>query len=65
MEGLPLRSLAERVALEESGMETVEWALVGLLFAVVAAPFFGTIGAPIGQALAKVGTLLSSGGAGN
>ena len=48
----------KRFVTEEDGMEMVEWALVAVLFAVVAGAAFTTISGSISTATGKVGDTL-------
>lgn len=43
---------------EDSGMEMVEWAIVGVLFAVVAAAGWGTLAGKVTTALTNIGAKL-------
>ena len=47
-------STIERLIREDAGMEMVEWAIVGVVFAVAAAAFWGTLATNIDAALDKV-----------
>jgi Flp pilus assembly pilin Flp len=44
----------KRLIIEEDGMEMVEWAIVGVVFAVAAAAFWGTLATGVDTALGKV-----------
>ena len=48
-----LRTL-KRLVIEEQGMEMVEWAIVGVVFAVAAAAAWGTLQTSIGNALDEI-----------
>ena len=41
----------KRLVREEDGMEMVEWAIVGVVFAVAAAAFWGTLATSVDGAL--------------
>ena len=50
--GVPImKNFFWRLVREEDGMEMVEWAIVGVVFAVAAAAFWGELGAAIDLAL--------------
>ncbi len=53
----------KRLALEQDGMEMVEWAIVGVVFAVAAAAFWGDLATAIDNALADIESELNSPGA--
>jgi len=44
----------KRLLIEEDGMEMVEWAIVGVVFAVAAAGFWGALAGKVDGALNKV-----------
>jgi Flp pilus assembly pilin Flp len=44
----------KRLVLEEDGMEMVEWAIVGVVFAVAAAAFWGTLASAVEGALGNI-----------
>ena len=44
-------STFERLVREDAGMEMVEWAIVGVVFAVAAAAFWGDLATAIDDAL--------------
>jgi Flp pilus assembly pilin Flp len=44
----------KRLVHEEDGMEMVEWAIVGVVFAVAAAAFWGQLATEVDNALGKV-----------
>jgi len=46
---------------EEDGMEMVEWAIVGVVFALAAATVWGGLKGQIGTALTDIGTCVSAG----
>jgi Flp pilus assembly pilin Flp len=62
-----LRTL-KRLVIEEQGMEMVEWAIVGVVFAVAAAAAWGTLEGAIANALgdieAEVDPTAATGGTG-
>ena len=49
-----MRNLFWRFVREEEGMEMVEWAIVGVVFAVAAAAFWGRLSGTIDLALADI-----------
>lgn len=49
-----IKDVFKRLLLEEDGMEMVEWAIVGVVFAVAAAAFWGRLSGEIDTALGKV-----------
>jgi Flp pilus assembly pilin Flp len=44
----------KRLVLEQDGMEMVEWAIVGVVFAVAAAAFWGDLATNIDAALGEI-----------
>ncbi len=50
-----LRNAIKRFVREENGMEMVEWAIVGVVFALAAALLWGTLKDDIGTALTNIG----------
>jgi Flp pilus assembly pilin Flp len=44
----------KRLAIEDEGMEMVEWAIVGVVFAVAAAAFWGDLATNIDAALGDI-----------
>jgi len=46
----------KRLVIEQDGMEMVEWAIVGVVFAVAAAAFWGDLATAIDDALGKIET---------
>ncbi len=44
----------KRLVIEDEGMEMVEWAIVGVVFAVAAAAFWGDLANDINDALGKI-----------
>jgi len=49
-----LWSTIEQLIREDSGMEMVEWAIVGVVFAVAAATFWGELATNVDAALGKI-----------
>jgi len=49
-------STIQRLIREDAGMEMVEWAIVGVVFAVAAAAFWGDLATAIDTALGKIET---------
>lgn len=54
-------NLFKRFIREEDGMEMVEWAIVGVVFAVAAALFWGDLATSVDGALGLIETTISSG----
>lgn len=52
---MKLWQTTKRLVREDEGMEMVEWAIVGVVFAVAAALLWGTLKDDIGAALADIG----------
>jgi len=50
----------KRLIVEEDGMEMVEWAIVGVVFALAAAAVWTTLKDDIGTALGNIGTTVSA-----
>ena len=46
----------KRLVQEEDGMEMIEWAIVGVVFAVAAAAFWGTLATSVDGALNAIET---------
>lgn len=44
----------KRLVIEQDGMEMVEWAIVGVVFAVAAAAFWGDLATNIDAALGEI-----------
>ncbi len=44
----------KRLVIEQDGMEMVEWAIVGVVFAVAAAAFWGQLASAIDNALTDI-----------
>ena len=53
-------STFERLVREDAGMEMVEWAIVGVVFAVAAAAFWGDLATAVDAALNKIETKVKS-----
>ena len=51
---MKLYNTIKRLANDESGMEMVEWAIVGVVFAVAAAAFWGDLATNIDAALGNI-----------
>ena len=49
-----MSNLFQRLIREEDGMEMVEWAIVGVVFAVAAAAFWGRLSGSIDAALGDI-----------
>jgi Flp pilus assembly pilin Flp len=49
----------KRLVTEQDGMEMVEWAIVGVVFAVAAAAFWGDLATNIDNALGKIETKIN------
>jgi Flp pilus assembly pilin Flp len=49
----------KRLVLEDDGMEMVEWAIVGVVFAVAAAVFWGTLATAVDTALNSIETTVT------
>ena len=47
-----------RLIREDAGMEMVEWAIVGVVFAVAAAAFWGSLATAIDNALGDIETVV-------
>ena len=50
-----LRNTIKRLVVEDHGMEMVEWAIVGVVFAVAAAAVWTGLKTDIGIALTRIG----------
>jgi len=57
-----MRNLFRRLVREEEGMEMIEWAIVGVVFAVAAAAFWGNLAGSVDAALASVEAEVTPGG---
>jgi Flp pilus assembly pilin Flp len=51
-----LWNTVKRLVTEQDGMEMVEWAIVGVVFAVAAAAFWGDLATNIDAALGEIET---------
>jgi Flp pilus assembly pilin Flp len=51
----------KRLAIEDEGMEMVEWAIVGVVFAVAAAAFWGDLADNIDSALGDIEAQIGGG----
>ena len=47
-------NLIKRLVCEDDGMEMIEWAIVGVVFAVAAAAFWGRLSGSVDGALADI-----------
>ena len=56
---MKLLSTLRRLVLEDEGMEMVEWAIVGMVFAVAAAAFWGDLAQDVNAALGKIETTVN------
>ena len=54
-------NIISRFVREEEGMEMVEWAIVGVVFALASATLWGTLSGNIGTAVADIGTCVEGG----
>jgi Flp pilus assembly pilin Flp len=52
-------STIQRLVREDAGMEMVEWAIVGVVFAVAAAAFWGSLATNIDAALGDIETTVN------
>lgn len=59
---MKLWQTTKRLVLEDDGMEMVEWAIVGVVFAVAAAAFWGDLAGQIDTALGSIETELAGSG---
>jgi Flp pilus assembly pilin Flp len=55
---MKLWQTTKRLVREDEGMEMVEWAIVGVVFAVAAALLWGTLKDDIGLALNNIGSTI-------
>jgi Flp pilus assembly pilin Flp len=53
----------KRLVKEEDGMEMVEWAIVGVVFAVAAAAFWGQLAPSVDAVLQDIALIVTPGGA--
>ena len=51
---MKLWNTIKRLAVEDAGMEMVEWAIVGVVFAVAAAAFWGQLASSVDLALTDI-----------
>ena len=51
---MKLWNTIERLVTEDDGMEMVEWAIVGVVFAVAAAAFWGDLATNVDAALGNI-----------
>lgn len=56
---MKLWQTTKRLVREDEGMEMVEWAIVGVVFAVAAALLWGTLKDDIGTALNNIGSTIN------
>ena len=54
-----LRNTIKRLVVEDHGMEMVEWAIVGVVFAVAAAVFWTDLGTAVDGALGQIETSIA------
>ena len=52
--------LLKQFIADESGMEMVEWAIVGVVFALAAALFWGDLGTAVDTALGRIETCVQT-----
>jgi len=52
--------LLKRFVHEDDGMEMVEWAIVGVVFALAAALFWGDLGIAVDTALGRIASCVST-----
>jgi len=52
--------LLKRFVHEDDGMEMVEWAIVGVVFALAAALFWGDLGIAVDTALGRIESCVST-----
>jgi Flp pilus assembly pilin Flp len=55
MENVMVWNTMKRLAIEEDGMEMVEWSIVGVVFALAAALLWGSLKDDINTALTDIG----------
>ena len=51
----------KRLVLEEDGMEMIEWAIVGVVFAVAAAVVWTALAGQVGVAVGNIGATVTGG----
>jgi Flp pilus assembly pilin Flp len=54
-----IKETLKRLVTEDDGMEMVEWAIVGVVFAVAAAAFWGTLATAVDGALNEIETTIT------
>ncbi len=59
---MKLWNTMKRLVIEDDGMEMVEWAIVGVVFAVAAAAFWGDLATSIDLALNDIEAEVNPGG---
>ena len=59
---MKLWNTMKRLAFEDEGMEMVEWAIVGVVFAVAAAAFWGQLATSVDLALTDISSTVTPGG---
>ena len=52
--------MIKRFVREDDGMEMVEWAIVGVVFALAAALFWGQLGTAVDTALGRIETCVAT-----
>lgn len=55
-----IKETLKRLVTEDDGMEMVEWAIVGVVFAVAAAAFWGTLAGAVDGALQDIATTIDT-----
>jgi Flp pilus assembly pilin Flp len=58
-----MTNLFKRLIREDDGMEMIEWAIVGVVFAVAAAAFWGTLSGAVDGALQDIAAEVDPGSA--
>jgi Flp pilus assembly pilin Flp len=53
-------NMIKRFVREDDGMEMVEWAIVGVVFALAAALFWGDLGTAVDTALGRIETCVQT-----
>lgn len=56
-----IKNTLKRLVLEEDGMEMVEWAIVGVVFAVAAAAFWTSLAGAVDTALNQIESTVGAG----
>jgi len=59
MENLNMK-LIKRLIIEDDGMEMIEWAIVGVVFAIAGALAWGTLADSVGTALISISDKVST-----